>query len=76
MSYAESLDLYAEVLDAVVNDGEEVVITRAGHDPVVIVALDAYTSLMATADRWRHPANAPQGSGRGGLRGGVGDVER
>jgi antitoxin YefM len=39
MSYTESRAKYAEVLDAVVNDREEVVITRAGHEPVVIVSL-------------------------------------
>ena len=38
MSYTESRARYAEVLDSVVNDREEVVITRAGHDPVVIVS--------------------------------------
>ena len=39
MSYTESRARYAEVLDAVVNDREEVVITRAGHEPVVIMSL-------------------------------------
>ena len=29
----------AEVLDGVTNDREEVVVTRAGHEPVVIVSL-------------------------------------
>jgi prevent-host-death family protein len=38
MSYSESRAKYAETLDAVVDDREEVVITRAGHEPVVIVA--------------------------------------
>jgi len=28
------------VLNSVVDDREEVIITRAGHDPVVMVALD------------------------------------
>jgi antitoxin YefM len=31
MSYSESRARYAETLDSVVNDREEVVITRAGH---------------------------------------------
>ena len=35
--------------DAVVDDREEVVITRAGHEPVVIVALADYESLKETA---------------------------
>ncbi|MGW7293281.1 type II toxin-antitoxin system Phd/YefM family antitoxin [Streptomyces xiamenensis] len=45
MSYAESLANFADVLDSVVEDREEVVVTRAGHGPVVIVALDDYESL-------------------------------
>ena len=58
MSYTESRAKYAEVLDAVVNDREEIVITRAGHDPAVIVSLDDYESLKETAYLLRSPANA------------------
>jgi len=58
MSYSESRAHYAEVLDAVVNDREEVVITRAGHEPAVIVSLADYESLKATAYLLRSPENA------------------
>lgn len=58
MSYSESRAKYAEVLDSVVNDREEVVITRAGHQPAVIVSLDDYESLKETAYLLRSPANA------------------
>lgn len=58
MSYTESRRRYAEVLDSVVDDREEVVITRAGHDPVVIVSLDDFESLRETAHLMRSPANA------------------
>ena len=58
MSYTESRARYAEVLDGVTNDREEVVITRAGHDPVVIVSLADYESLKETAYLMRSPANA------------------
>ncbi|MGL5928694.1 MAG: type II toxin-antitoxin system Phd/YefM family antitoxin [Dermatophilaceae bacterium] len=58
MSYTESRAHYAEVLDRVANDREEVVITRAGHDPVVIVSLEDYESLRETAYLMRSPANA------------------
>ncbi|GGN05615.1 antitoxin YefM [Terrabacter tumescens] len=58
MSYTESRAHYAEVLDAVANDREEVVITRAGHEPVVIVSLDDYESLRETAYLMRSPSNA------------------
>ncbi|CAN5127032.1 YoeB-YefM toxin-antitoxin system antitoxin YefM [soil metagenome] len=58
MSYSESRANYAEVLSAVVDDREEVVITRAGHEPVVIVSLDEYESLRETAYLLKNPANA------------------
>ncbi|MEI2713323.1 MAG: type II toxin-antitoxin system prevent-host-death family antitoxin [Nocardioides sp.] len=58
MSYTDSRARYAEVLDSVVNDREEVVITRAGHDPVVIVSLADFESLRETAYLMRSPANA------------------
>lgn len=58
MSYTESRARYAQVLDAVANDREEVVITRAGHEPVVIVSLENYESLRETAYLMRSPANA------------------
>ena len=58
MSYTESRARYAEVLDSVVNDREEVVITRAGHEPVVIVSLADFESLRETAYLMRSPSNA------------------
>lgn len=58
MTYSESRAKYAETLNAVVDDREEVVITRAGHDPVVIVSLDDYESLKETAYLFRSPENA------------------
>jgi antitoxin YefM len=58
MTYSESRAKYAETLDSVINDREEVVITRAGHEPVVIVSLDDYQSLKETAYLLRSPENA------------------
>jgi len=58
MSYSESRAKYAETLNSVVDDREEVVITRAGHEPVVMVALDDYESLKESAYLLRNPANA------------------
>ena len=58
MTYSESRARYAETLDSVINDREEVVITRAGRDPVVIVALDDYQSLKEAAYLLRSPENA------------------
>lgn len=58
MTYSQSRARYAEVLDGVVDDREEVVITRAGHEPVVIVSLADYESLKETAYLLQNPANA------------------
>lgn len=58
MSYSASRARYAERLDAVTDDREEVVITRAGHEPVVMVALDDYESLKETAYLLKSPENA------------------
>lgn len=58
MSYSESRKRYAEVLDSVVDDFEEVVITRAGKASAVIISLDEYESLRETAYLMRSPANA------------------
>lgn len=49
MTYCYSRAHYAKVLDDVVNDREEAVVTRGGHDPVVIVSLADYESLRETA---------------------------
>ena len=76
MTYSESRAKYAETLSAVVDDREEIVITRAGHEPVVIVSLDEYESLKETAYLLRNPANARRllgsierlESGRGSVR--------
>lgn len=58
VSYTDSRANYAKVLDDVVNDREEVIVTRAGHEPVVIVSLADYESLKETAYLLRSPANA------------------
>jgi antitoxin YefM len=58
MAYSDFLARYAETLNSVIDDREEVIVTRAGQDPVVIVALDDYQSLRETAYLLRSPANA------------------
>jgi antitoxin YefM len=58
MSYSESRANYAATLDSVVDDREEVVITRAGHEPVVMMALSEYETLKETAYLLRSPENA------------------
>ncbi len=49
MSYKGVTGPYAVVPDSVIDDREEVVITRAGHEPVVMVSLEDYESLRETS---------------------------
>lgn len=58
MTYSESRANFAATLNSVVADSEEVVITRAGHDSVVMVSLADYESLKETAYLLRSPENA------------------
>ena len=58
VNYTESRARYAETLDSVVNDREAVVVTRTGHESVVMVSLDDYQSLKETAYLLRSPENA------------------
>jgi antitoxin YefM len=58
LSYSHSRARSAETLDAVVNDREDVVVTRPGHDPVAIVSVADYESLKETAYLLQSPANA------------------
>ena len=48
----------ASTFDAVIDDAEETVITRAGHEPVVLICLREYNSMRETAHLMRSPANA------------------
>jgi antitoxin YefM len=57
ISFSESRKHYAQTLETVVNDREEVVVTRVGREPVVFIALDEYESLKETAFLLQSPAN-------------------
>ncbi|MFE2939229.1 type II toxin-antitoxin system Phd/YefM family antitoxin [Streptomyces sp. NPDC059255] len=58
VTYPEFCARHDELLDSVNDDGEEVVVTRVGHDAVVIVSLAEYESLKETVYLLRSPANA------------------
>ena len=58
MSYSDSRARYAEMLTSVEQDREPVIITRSGHEPVVVMALDDYNALVESAYLLRSPANA------------------
>ncbi|MEU7142331.1 type II toxin-antitoxin system prevent-host-death family antitoxin [Nocardia sp. NPDC046473] len=45
------------VLDSAAEDLEEVVITRTGHEPAVVIALREYESLKETLYLLGNPAN-------------------
>lgn len=57
MSYSESRARYAEVLDRATLGCEEVVVTRAGKESAVIVALEEWEALKETAHLLSSPAN-------------------
>ena len=58
MSYSESRANYADVLQSVVDDRDEVIITRSGKGSAVILSLDDYNSLRETDYLMRSPRNA------------------
>lgn len=60
----------AAVLDSVIDDAEEVVVTRSGHEPVVVVPLAEYESMKETEYLLRNPANAAM------LRQSIAELER
>jgi len=60
----------AAELDRVVEDAEEVVVTRSGHEPVVIIPLAEYESMKETEYLLRSPANAAA------LRQSIAELER
>lgn len=58
MTYSESRANYAETLSLVGDNREEVLITRKGHESVVMMSLRDYESLQETLYLLRSPANA------------------
>lgn len=58
ISITEARANLAAVLDSATEDFEEVVITRAGHEPAVVISLREYESLKETAYLLGNPANA------------------
>ncbi|MFE9919250.1 type II toxin-antitoxin system Phd/YefM family antitoxin [Micromonospora sp. NPDC005553] len=58
MNFTQLRQNLAAELDSVINDAEEVVVTRSGHEPVVIVPLAEYESMKETEYLLRSPSNA------------------
>jgi antitoxin YefM len=57
MSMSESRANYAATLDSVIDDQEEVVITRPGGEDVVMIPLRAYESMRETLYLMSSPVN-------------------
>ncbi|SCL58662.1 antitoxin YefM [Micromonospora citrea] len=58
VSFTQLRQNLAAELDSVINDAEEVVVTRSGHEPVVIVPLAEYEAMKESEYLLRNPANA------------------
>jgi antitoxin YefM len=58
LSYTEARQNFARTLDAVVDDAEETIIHRAGHEPVVIISLSEWNAMKETQYLLGDAANA------------------
>jgi antitoxin YefM len=58
VNFTQLLQNLAAELDSVTDDAEEPVVTRSGHEPVVIVPLAEYESMKETEYLLRSPVNA------------------
>ena len=56
--YNGSAEQFTEILDYVEAHREEAMITRAGHEPAVVLPLSEYESLRETMYLMSSPANA------------------
>jgi antitoxin YefM len=58
VTYTDARNNLASLLDAAVDDLDEVIITRTGREPAVLISLAEYESLRETAFLLSSPANA------------------
>ncbi|MCD0447097.1 type II toxin-antitoxin system prevent-host-death family antitoxin [Glycomyces sp. A-F 0318] len=58
ISFSQAQAEFGKTLDTVIDDREEAIVVRDGHESVVIVALDEYESLKETAYLLSSPVNA------------------
>lgn len=68
VSYTEARQNLARLLDSITEDAEEVVVTRSGHEPVVIVSLREWQSIRETEYLLGNPETAAR------LRQGIADL--
>lgn len=60
MTYSEVRNNLKSVMDRVVDDCSEVIVTRRGGKPVVMISLDTWRSLEETEYLLADPANATE----------------
>ena len=58
MTFTAARENFASMYDSVINDAEEMVVTRQGHDPIVVLSLQEYQSMRETMYLLRSPRNA------------------
>jgi antitoxin YefM len=58
LTYTKVRERFAEVLEKVENEQEEVIVTRKGHEDMAIVPAAELASLKETAHLLRSPRNA------------------
>lgn len=58
INYTQARQNLAAVMDSVIDDAEEVVVHRSGHEPVVIVSLAEWESMRETEYLLGNPAMA------------------
>ena len=57
ITYTDARASLKDVMDRVIHDRVEVVVTRKNRDAVVMIALDEYNSIMETLHLQKSPAN-------------------
>jgi len=58
ITYTAARQNLAKVMEAVCNDHQPVIVTRANNDSVVLLSLEEFDALEETAYLLRSPANA------------------
>lgn len=69
VTYTDARASLKTVMDRVIHDGVEVVVTRKKRDAVVMISLDEYNAIQETLHLLKSPANARR------LRGAVAELE-
>ena len=73
VTYSEARKNFKAIMDRVVNDSDQTIVTRQGGEPVVMVSLSEWNSIQETAHLLSSPKNAARlGEGIAQLNAGKG----